>query len=302
MERQLHESVPYSPETSSYLYEANDRSNFVPSHWHRGLELIYIKGGNLSVNIGGVNYLLHPEEFIVVSPKFVHSTSCLDTCNDLVLQISYDFLKTYIPDIESIRFGTAALPASALPASDCENTPFSPASGTKDPAVSDLMRQLFELRQHPSPHSGLLFHQLLFELLYHLVQHYSFSSNPFFLQKTSKELDRLVPILDYIQENYSRPLTLKSIAGYACLNPEYFCRYFKKYVGSSLTDYIDSVRLQHVARDLVYTDLPICRLLEKHGFRNPRHFRQLFQKTFRSAPSAFRGTQSAASQNNTGEQ
>lgn len=289
MNNQMHEDIPYSPERSTNFHEDENTGFYFPPHWHRGLEFIYVEEGSLDVTINDTMITLHEDNFAVISPKDVHATHCLHHCKNLVMQISYNFLKQYVPGVDALHFGNINLPHTATdPRLNRETAQPGQEIALYDSAIGRLLRHMFQIYQNPFAYSDLIFHKLLFELIYHIVHNYSSPINPILSVKNAKELDRLMPVLNFIQDNYNRPLTLRKVASFACLNPQYFCRYFKRYVGIDLTEYIDSIRLQHVTRELTSTDIPIYTLLEKHGFKSSQHFRALFRQTFHETPSAFR--------------
>ena len=55
-------------------------------------------------------------------------------------------------------------------------------------------------------------------------------------------------------------------------------------MGMTFLDYVNSIRLEHIARDLLDTDLSIQDLLEKHGFTNYKLFMKMYKKTVSTAP------------------
>lgn len=78
------------------------------------------------------------------------------------------------------------------------------------------------------------------------------------------------------------------ISKIASLQPEYFCRFFKKHMGCTYLEYINEIRLSHIYHDLSATDHPLYQLLEMHGFKNYKMFRRMFQEHFHTTPGALR--------------
>lgn len=112
------------------------------------------------------------------------------------------------------------------------------------------------------------------------------------LQK--KDLDRLNFVLNYIAENYQRPISLDEIAGVAYLQTGYFCRFFKKKMGVTFLEYQNEYRLSFIYKDLINTKDPVHIILERHGFTNYKLFRRMFQEHFGCTPTKVRkNTQNA---------
>ena len=49
----------------------------------------------------------------------------------------------------------------------------------------------------------------------------------------------------YAENNLEYGASLQNVADFACLSPSHFSRLFKAVTGSSYTEYITAVRLQH---------------------------------------------------------
>ena len=90
------------------------------------------------------------------------------------------------------------------------------------------------------------------------------------------------------KEHYTEEISLQEIARLVSLNPDYFTRFFKKYMGMTFLDYVNSVRMEHVVRDLQRTDLSVQKLLEIHGFTNYKLFMKMYKSRFESTPGKMR--------------
>ena len=72
------------------------------------------------------------------------------------------------------------------------------------------------------------------------------------------------------------------------------CRFFKKHMGVTFLEYVNSIRLSHIHQDLLETDEAISVLLERHGFLNYRLFVRMFRNAYGCSPSALRREASLA--------
>ena len=72
---ELKENKPHgTPENPFSLYHIQNVNHVfqIPVHWHDELEIIYVRGGSLNVNISGENYVGTPGDAFVVSPGNLH--------------------------------------------------------------------------------------------------------------------------------------------------------------------------------------------------------------------------------------
>ena len=67
----------------------------------------------------------------------------------------------------------------------------------------------------------------------------------------------------------------------AHLQPEYFCRKFKQYMGQTYLEYLNDVRISHIYKDLINTNDTLCSILETHGFTNTKLFYRIFKEKFK---------------------
>lgn len=102
------------------------------------------------------------------------------------------------------------------------------------------------------------------------------------------KLERLRPVISYVQEHYQEPISIAEIASIAAFQPEYFCRFFKQQTGMTFQTYLNEFRLSKIYADIVQTDTPIYQILEKHGFTNYKVFRRMFAERFHDTPSHIR--------------
>jgi AraC family cel operon transcriptional repressor len=93
------------------------------------------------------------------------------------------------------------------------------------------------------------------------------------------------------------PLLLQT----AHVSPGHICREWKKYFGSTPTQWINARRLENAARLLLQSNLSIKEIGLRCGFDNTTYFYRLFQNKFGLAPRAYRLKTSAESVRSSGE-
>ncbi len=104
---------------------------------------------------------------------------------------------------------------------------------------------------------------------------------------SKKDVEKLLPVLEYICENYAEPISLSDVCGVVNLNEYYFCRLFKKITGSTLTEYINFVRVC-MAEKLFMSDVSITEISYQSGFSSLSYFNRVFKKYKGYSPSEFK--------------
>lgn len=99
-----HEIVLTPVTTKVRFYTSVDNGSYIPSHWHRAIEIIYIQTGALTVTVESHAQKLTAGQCILINSNVVHSTQCTIPNTAIVFQIPLDFIETYIPQVRSLLF------------------------------------------------------------------------------------------------------------------------------------------------------------------------------------------------------
>lgn len=91
----------------------------------------------------------------------------------------------------------------------------------------------------------------------------------------NKDFLRVSPILDYIRDNLSEPLSLDQIASQFYISKHYLCRIFKSATGFSVMEYIIYSRVLK-ARQLLQEGISVQQAGEMSGFSDNSHFIRTF--------------------------
>lgn len=270
-----HELVKANGDINVYYNNRLVPPTVSPKHWHNHLEIIYILKGNLEVQINNSKYLIKENELIVISPKDIHSTAHKESNTGILLQIPFEFLEDNIEDINNIHF-------------ECNPYIESEDNRVFIEDIKHLLKSFSEVYENKTLGYKLEINSLIFHLLHILVNKFSTALPIVNVKKSFRHLDRLDLITKYVNNHYSEVISLDTISSQAGLNPEYFSRFFKKYMGITFVKYLNSVRLEHFYIELTNTDCSITDLIEKNGFCNYKVFMKLFKDTYGHTPSEIR--------------
>lgn len=72
------------------------------------------------------------------------------------------------------------------------------------------------------------------------------------------------------------------------MNSQYFCRYFKRLTGKTITTYPNEIRIDKAAELLVSSDEKIIEIAGACGFENIGYFNKRFKNLKGSTPSKYR--------------
>ena len=109
-----YEIIDYSGITNVKFYTSTDNGSYIPFHWHRAVEIIYIQEGELDVIVESSSHTLHPGDCILINANIIHSTKCTVPNKAIVLQIPLDFMEKYIPNVQQLVFSGTIRPKILL--------------------------------------------------------------------------------------------------------------------------------------------------------------------------------------------
>lgn len=100
-------------------------------------------------------------------------------------------------------------------------------------------------------------------------------------------LPRAMELLQFIEENYSRKLTLKELAEVACMHPNYLCSSFRKRMNMTVFEYVERVRFHHALEYIRQGKMMFSEIAELTGFSSLQAFSKNFRKIYGVSPRNF---------------
>lgn len=117
---------------------------------------------------------------------------------------------------------------------------------------------------------------------------------------SSKDVQHVVQIMQYITANFHRPIDNKTIAKEVGLHPNYAMNLFSKVMNVPLKQYLRRMRLFRAHALMVDTDLPASTIAYDAGFGSVSRFYEVFKAQYQMAPNEYR--KKIKSQNLRGEE
>lgn len=237
-------------------------------HMHQDVEFIYVMDGSIRVTTLEKTFVLGSEAAMIINSNHRHSWLELDSSHVCVIHFDYAMLMDHL-DRKLLFFYCN----SAMENSD------------RYEGIRDIMEDLLSECAVNMDRMTFQKKSIIYRLLHYLV---SFFMADEVSGAAGNEDIRIEKMLQYINTNYNRPLTLQEMAGTMYMAPSSFSRFFKKRVGITFIEYVNNVRLHFALEDIRYTNNSIAWIAETHGFTNASALCRIFRSAYGMSPMAFR--------------
>ncbi len=248
--------------------------------------LTIIRRGECVFKINETEYTLKSGDVIIV-PKDTYYKPHTDTfCEYTFFHFDGDLCECKDSEAMSVFGGTAITEGSFYgyskerPAQLMLDHKLSTGERAKD--IELLLGKCINTRiNHTSPQQILL--SLYFsEILFHLSEVLALE-----LPRESAYPQSLSKILYFIKENYTADIKLDDICKHTNFSKQYCMRLFKKYMNTTINDYILELRMKHAAYLLRDTYMNVNQTADYLGYSSVSYFSRVFKKYYGIAPSEY---------------
>ncbi len=248
-------------------------------HWHNEMEFLLVLEGSVNISLGGETYELKENDVILINGGDLHSTRKTKDDNVLLaVQINPAFYSNLYSDFNKISF-------------DCKSF-----VNNKNQEVFDTIRHyiakiVWELNKKNVGYEFKIgsYLYLMGETLLNNCENTLIEDEDAEVRNT--DLIRLQRIMEYINDNSHKRITLKEIAKMEHLNYYYLSHFIRNRLGMSYQEYLNTLRLDKAVKTLITTDMPITDISNSSGFTNINSFNNLFKNTYNITPTEFRKNQ-----------
>lgn len=259
-----------------------DKQFLVKLHWHDETELIFFKEGSFTVTVNMKEYRITEPTFMFVNSGDIHSIisdgGCLESAIVFDLKmLSFEYFdaiqyKIIRPLIEGkIQFPLFILEDNII---------------RKD--IEKLYEKIINECNENKLSSYMKVKSYLYQLIACLYENESFLNSDNIEENDTYKIENLKKVLTFIHKNYSQKISLDEMASLVRMNTQYFCRYFKKLLGKTLTEYINEIRIEKAAECLIKTDNKIIDIAICCGYDNIGYFIKRFKEQKNMSPSKYR--------------
>lgn len=234
-------------------------------HWHEHIEMHFVLEGNAILYCNHKPVAMQEGNLIIINSNELHkAVSKTPIFNALVIIFEMDNFSKEIVNHNMI-FQTLI---------------------ESDEYIQELLRAIHKEETDKNLGYKLAVKGKIYELLTYLMRYYVVESisNKEHIRR-NKNLKRLNTVFQYIQNNYTKPLSNIELAKLIHLSEYRFCHLFKESIGQSPLAYINEVRLKKAYRLLQQKEFTVSEVASMVGFQDFNNFGRLFRKKYGFSPS-----------------
>lgn len=250
----------------------------VALHWQNSVELVFVKKGMGTVQVGLESMTAMAGDIFVFAPGVLHGLGQVpgETMEYENIIYEVDLLggsgdlcyRRYLLPLQS---GRLSLPHRLTRGHLCYCT------------VLECLRRLETVNRDRVLGYELQIKGLLLCLLSVLV-----AQSDGLPPSENADTRRLKTVLQYVTAHFADNLPVAEVAAVCQCSPSHFMRWFKQMTGQRFTEYLNIYRLNAAAEALRTTDDTVLTVAERCGFKNLSYFNRVFKASFGLTPREYR--------------
>ena len=256
--------LKYEYRSKPIFVTARDYVLKCPARFHKQLEMIWVKSGELNAVIGGKNYTLRAHDLYLVFPNTLHAIHPSDVSSVLVIADNelfpafHEILTHYTPE-------TPVLRSDELP-----------------PIITDIFLRIGEWAQREdSRHKQTTLTWYIGAVLGEVL------SGLKLVERNSDE-NLVQKLILYLVNNYTREISLEDAARELNYNKCYISHLIANTFQCNFRTLINSYRISLAQSLLLTTSKTVSIIAYECGFQNQSSFNRVFLKHCNVTPSQFR--------------
>lgn len=271
-----------SPSTLSTAFRIVCGEMIIDDEWnvHSEVLIAYVMEGSLAIETATSAYGLRKGDIYFISPNQKYRVSNNEGARVEVLMLNLSnpgsVTQEYVP--QSIIRG--------LSTGNCTNfAKISPGDPKYDELFSDF-NCVINAENEKFEYFHLLIHGKMYNIFFIL---FSVGYIKIFdIETQGKKYRALRRITEFVNENFSEPITLDMIANETGLSRYYISHLFKELMNTTFIGYLNELRLSRAAMLLTTTDIPVIEIAGMSGFNNISNFNRAFKMYYDTTPSKYR--------------
>jgi len=257
------------------------KSNSFGVHWHYHpeIEICYVKQGEGHRIVGDSIEKFGSDDLVLLGSHLPHCWTTSELFNHQTLD-----MEVYV-----IQFNKDHILNNGMEFKEINQLLESAQKGIKFDILKDncLKPQIKKVDNTQGLEKYLSLLTLL-HLMCKTIEKSTLVSNLYTPEYSKKAEKRIVKACNYIHQNYREHIVISEIAELVSMNPSSFCRYFKKYIGKTIIEYVNDLRINYACNQLQNTPKVVHKIAYDCGYQSVTQFNKIFKRLMNETPTEYR--------------
>ncbi|MBP3951694.1 helix-turn-helix domain-containing protein [Bacillus suaedae] len=274
----MNQLLQYKSEAFVVDHTVIDSPFDILTHIHDCYELFFFISGDLTYYIEGQAYKLSPYDLIITNSRELHR---IVFDSDALYERKYiHFKPEYISSFQTEDYNMLTC---------IENRKLGhfnriSATDVRNRKIDLLWEKIEENAASPSPENHILMKSYFVQMLIQINQVFDMYNHP--LVEHHKYDEKVVRILDFINKNLDKKITLDLLQRTFFVNKYYLCHSFKRSTGFTVIEYVTYKRVMW-SMDLLLTGMSALDVAHTVGFGDYSTFYKAFKSITGSSPRQY---------------
>jgi len=255
-------------------------------NYHDYLEIGYIIEGKGLLNVENKRFVVKKDDIIVLGNHELHTWAKYKNEGFIILvifflpelifkpgciEIDFEYLKPFL--FRTNNFKNVIHP---------ESIPYKQISGE--------MKKINELLRSKQINYLIESKTLLINILLKIVKHYekiNLHASKSYLKKL-EDINRLKDLIVFLQKEYKSNITLEEASKKVNMSLFYFCKFFKRVIGQTFSNYLLSIKIDKAKEFLLTKKFSVTAIAYEVGFENLSYFYRKFKEFTGMSPKEFK--------------
>jgi AraC-like DNA-binding protein len=275
-----------------YRTQSAQKGIIVKHHWHEEIEIIHFIKGDFRLLVNMESYEIKEECIFFVNPGELHGiiseSKSFNEEHAIVFQPgllsfeAYDSAQMYL--LNPLKNNELSFPRCLYP----DHPAYASVLDCFTNVTDSFEREEGLEMQGEVGRTVISQLQIKSSLIKMLAVLYKFRLFSDSYRDTDTRVELIKTSITFIRNHYREKIYIRDLASLVNMNEQYFCRFFKKALGRTPTEYIYDYRIRKAISLLETTDLPVMNICLDSGFFNLGNFLKIFRRYTGTTPLRYR--------------
>ncbi|MGE7928155.1 AraC family transcriptional regulator [Lysinibacillus xylanilyticus] len=254
-----------------------DSMDFLPLHWHKEIQFVYVKSGRVEYRVGADVFILEEGEGLFVNASGLHEAKPfqIERATIFCINVNPVILGGHKDSIFATKYVLPYITSNRLP-----YVKLSDQSAQKIEFLAKLLQEqavFYELK---------VWRELL--VIWETILSQSMLTEEILDPAIIVQHDRAKEMLDYLHAHYQEKISLENLAAHVFLSRAECSRFFKKMVGMTPFTYLLHYRLRKSMELLRDSEQSITTIATTTGFSTVSYYIEKFKRYTGYSPHVYR--------------